>query len=295
MVSVSAPKGIEKRVVGFGILKSGLISLYHELRQDDSSLSKQLTKGVYNYKTADSELGIKEDTLENIAKTHGLDTEFRKYVQSDIVGGLRFKISWLYHAVTSIKDGLEDIVEGVEAGATAAAAPETAGIGALAVQLMGADFEIPLYLVTQTAYSVLAAVLGYTSGTYTLTRRGLTDYATDMAKGYIGAAINIIPVLGIMVEWGTNLDDKVPRMIETSSRRTKIWLLNQIRKKKGMQLLEEEPDVISEFGPRMLGLWEKSKTKFGDFKEKMVDYSTRFKDTIPYGSDFARKPVYATV
>ncbi len=224
------------------VLNSGLESLYHEIRADEGSLRHRLLNEVPAYYVNDSELSV-SGSLEDIASEYGLEDQFRLYMQSDIVGGVRGYLGTALHLVTSLKDGLEDVIESVELGVVTASGAATGGVATIPVTILGNIVQIPIVFLTQTAYSAIAGLLGYASGTYDFSKRGTVNYAVDVGKGYVGAAINVVPVLGSLIEIGTNLDDKQERIIYSSRTRAKYWLFNKIREMKGLPLKEKSPDL----------------------------------------------------
>ena len=288
------PSGLGKRLAEASF-KSGLVSLYHEIRQDGSSFGRDLTTRVNDYKIQDEELGV-NGTVREVAKSHGLEKELDAYVRRNVVGGIKGKLAYLLDLTTSIKDGLEDITEAAELAATAGAAIPTAGAGAVVVQIGSKTITVPLYIATQTAYTLLAGLLGYASGTYTFTGQGTKNYLADSALGYIGAIGSNVPVLGSLLEIGTNLDNKRPRIAEAASRRTETWLLNRIREKKGLPLLNvQEKDleyIVRAGASKIHNLANEQRLK------PLANYGTTAKTppTIPiYGADVGSRTPYQTL
>ncbi|MBI4438675.1 hypothetical protein HY640_01960 [Candidatus Woesearchaeota archaeon] len=257
-------------------VKSGLESLYHELRQDDSSFSKDLAARVRDYRIQDKELGI-SGSIRDVARKNGLDRELERYISQKVVGGLKGSVAYALDLVTSVKDGLEDVVEVGELAATAVGAAAGAGAGGVVVQVGSKAVKVPLYVATQTAYSVLAGILGYASGTYEFTGQGTRNYFVDVAKGYVGAFGSAVPVLGSVLELGTNLDDKRPRIAEAASRRAEVWLVNRLREKRGLPLVDA--------GQRDLEWLVRSGAKrVGEGRQALADYASKVRGPV-YGSD----------
>lgn len=225
------------------LIGSGLVDVINEIRATEGSIQNDLKTRVPEYVVRDEELGL-DGTLEEIAEEYGLTSEFNQYIKKDIVGGFRGYIGTSLHLITSLKDGIEDVIESLELGGSVAAGPETAGIGTIAVQVLGNTVQIPINIISQTIYSMIAATLGFVSGTYTINWKGAKQYAADMAIGYVGALASCIPILGSVIELGTNLDDKRDRIVYASKDRAKVWLLNRIRAEKGLPPIEKEPDLL---------------------------------------------------
>ncbi|MFH1398761.1 MAG: hypothetical protein ABIG95_01460 [Candidatus Woesearchaeota archaeon] len=272
-MKVDLPEGVGRKL-GWLTLRSGFQRIYDELRGAEGSFSKDITTRVMGTKASDADLGIGGITLEEIARQNGLEEEFGQYIRSDIIGGIRGRTAYALDLVTSMKDSLEDAVELAEVGGSAASA--VTGAGPIVIQIGGNTFEVPLYVAVQTVYTTLATLLGYVSGTYTLTAKGTVNYISDTIKG-MGVIGNAIPLLGSIFEFGTNLDDKRDRIAEASAQRASVWLINKIREKKGLPVLEQPRDLVGIIGT--LGSKLRRNGSLSDYEDKQI-----------YGSDISASP-----
>jgi hypothetical protein len=262
-----SPKGIGKKLA-LTALSSGIYNLYQEVKGGIGSFRNDLTKRVNEYYLRDQHLGI-SGSVKELAAKYGIANDLDAYIKRNVLGGLKGRLSHLLDLTTSIKDSLEDIVE----------------VGDLVTLGTTTPTQVPIYLATQSAYTVLAGILGFSSGTYKLSKKGISNYFTDSAKGYLGVTANLVPAVGSLVELGSNFDNKRPRIAEAASRKTSYWLLNKIREKKGLPLLKTEDDL-----ERILAQPSAKPRTAG----KMIEYWDKIKNAI-YGSDWMREPAYATV
>jgi hypothetical protein len=266
-----SPQGLGKKLA-LGALSSGVHSLYQEVKGGKGSFRNDLTSRVNEYYLKDKDLGI-GGSVKEIAAKYGLSNDLDAYIKKNVLGGLKGRLARLLDITTSIKDSLEDVVEAGDILTVGQTTPS----------------QVPLYLASQSAYTILSGILGFTSGTYKFSRKGISNYLADSARGYLGAAANIVPILGSFIELGTNFDNKRPRIAEAASRKTAYWLVNKVRAQKGLGPLKSEDDleqILRSSGPSI-----KDRAK-----EKFREYGDKIKSKIPlYGSDFARNPAYATV
>ena len=249
------------RKLELGPAHSGLYRAYQELTGGSGSFRNDLVDRINNYEVQDKQLGLK-GTLRELAKEKGLERELDNYINNNVLNGLRGNLRKALDYVTTLKDSIDELVEGTD----------------LATGGITWPIQAPFYAATQTAYSIIAGILGYKAGIYAKSRRGLASYLADTAKGYVGAGINLIPYLGSIVEFGKNFDDKRPRIAQVAAHDTSYWFLNELRRRQGMPLLEED----LEHKVKKKGILENAKSEVG----KLIDYGARLKTKNPvYGSD----------
>ena len=273
MVKLKLREGLWDNIK-LSMLKSGVSRLHDELKGGPGSFKQDLTERVQNYSLRNEKLGI-QGNIGELAQKYGLGKKLDEYLNRNVIGGLRGKLAYTLDIVTSMKDAAEDVAEFTDVLTVI----PTAG-AATAIQ-------VPIYLATQTVYSLLAGILGYSSGTYALDRKGTKNYISDMAKGYVGALGNVVPVLGSVFELGTNIDDKRARIAEAASRKTAQWLLGEIAKEKGIDIQEtpELEKIVGDSIPNKRATW----------RQTLIDYASRFHIKNPiYGADISRTP-YPTV
>ena len=248
------------------MLKSGLSRLNEELKGGQGNFKNDLTERVRNYHLRNDQLSV-EGGIGELAQKYGLGKKLDEYINNNVIGGLRGRLAYTLDVLTSMKDAAEDaaeltdVITFIPTGGTSAAV------------------QVPIYVATQTVYSLLAGILGYSSGIYTFDKKGTKSYFSDTAKGYIGALGNVVPVLGSVFELGTNIDDKRPRIAEAASRKTAQWLVGEIAKEKRINL-EETPELEKIVGSYV--------PKGSTWRQKLMDYAGRFRFKNPiYRSDIS--------
>lgn len=256
----------------FQMLHSGVSRLYHELKGGAGSFAEDLTQKINTYNISDGQLGI-SGSVNDLARQYGLERKFDDYIKRNILGGLRGRLAYALDLISSLKDSAEDVAEGSD-------------LVTIILSSATAPIQVPFYLATQTIYTLLAGMLGYTSGVYSFTRRGTFNYLTDTARGYFGALANTVPVLGSLFEISTNLDDKRHRIIEVAQRKAAYWLFNQIREQKRVPPLKSEEDLKS--------ILDKTKPKKA-ITARLRDYADIFKIKNPIYNDISSEHVYAVV
>src|SRR3989344_4183729 len=238
MAKFSAPPG-----TGTKLFKSGLYTLYQELTDGPKSFRPLVSEKMKQTEVYDAERR-QHVSLYNLAKHHGLERELDHYIGQEFNTQQGY-IGKALHITTSIKDGLEELVELAETGASLAAGTPSAGAGSCIVEIAGNALEIPVYVVTQTLYSALAGVLGFSGKIYERNLKGVGQYAWDTAKGFAGALGNTIPIFGTALELFTNPDDKTDRIANALAKNVHQRLLQRIRGEVSLEeRLQKEPGVF---------------------------------------------------
>ena len=238
MADFKAPKGL-----GSNLFKSGLYSLYQELTKGPKSFRPLVSERMKETLVYDSERG-KEVSLYDLAKHHGLENELDHYIQQEFSSQQAY-IGKALHIVTNFKDGLEDLISAAELGADVAAGAPTAGTGTCVVEIGSKLIELPIYVVTQSLYTALSGILGFSGKIYERNLKGARQYAWDTTKGFAGALGSTIPFLGTALEFLTNPDDKTDRIATALSKNVHQRLLQRIRGETSLEeRLQAKPGIL---------------------------------------------------
>lgn len=227
MVNLKTPKNVG--ALGNRVLQDGLYRVYQEMKGGPGSFGQDLSQRILNTEIQDPQ---HQDTvtLQAFAKRHGCETQLGHYLKEE----LSVRKSYLARALdltTSLKNGLDDLVEGTEAAVTLATAPT--GAGAVAAETGAEAIEIPLYAVAQTIYVALAGALGFSGPhpIYSRNLKGLLHYSSDMGKSMLGEAIDLIPAIGTLAKTATTFDDLRPRIAASLAKNVKERLFSEIKLK----------------------------------------------------------------
>lgn len=275
MSKIRFNKGLDEIL---GKSKGFLFRLYREAK--NKGFETEVSDYVMN--TQHDEISLGE-----LAEQYNLTEEFQAYIRSDVLGGIRGNLSKAYYWTSSVKDGLENMMQAFTAAGEGATAVESGGL----TILVGEGAEVPAELILQGVYNYLATTFGFLSGTYTLGKQGFKNYARDLGASNLDAILNMVPGPGFL-EYFTNLGDPIKSIKQASASRARYWLVQKIKETNpAVQIndFQKETDLVE----RISQMHDKIKEKTLNFKEKIIEYKTNIHDN--YFNDLFSKSEYNPV
>lgn len=222
----------KKSAAGIKFFRTGIMTLYHELKGDEKSFKHVLKKNVLSYKNKQF-----NTSLYDLAKQHGLEAKLDEYIQKELIESFKGKLLYGLKLTYDVKDSLDEVLEGIETAASVAAGAPTAGAGAVAIEGATKGFEIPYQLIAQTIMGGILGVVGDYTDMYDFdTEEGRNTYLKDVGMLYVEGGAKVIPFLDTVAEFALDFGTIKNRIMDASAKKAERWLINTIRKERDLSL-----------------------------------------------------------